>query len=63
MYVAMASPLLTVGAAWGGVKVGLNGTKAAVKRIEQKLDSIDEQTTQNRIDIVRVQSRCALYHD
>lgn len=34
--------LVTLGAAWGGVKHSLNGMRASVKRIETKVDKIDE---------------------
>lgn len=37
--VTVLAPLFTAGAAWGGVKVALNGTRDAVKRIEQKVDA------------------------
>lgn len=60
--VALASPFLTVGAAWGGVKVGLNGTKAAVRRIESKLDRIEATTARNTTDIAVQQALCARIH-
>jgi hypothetical protein len=60
--VAIASPFLTVGAAYGGVKVGLNGTKAAVRRIEQKLDSIEERTARNTTDIAVQRAMCGNIH-
>lgn len=60
--VAVASPFLTVGAAWGGVKVGLNGTKAAVKRIEDKLDRIEATTARNTTDIAVQRALCARIH-
>jgi hypothetical protein len=53
-------PLLTVvfsaGAAYGGVKAGLNGTKAAVARIESKVDSLSEDNQEIRERVVRVET-------
>lgn len=60
--VALASPFLTVGAAYGGVKVGLNGTKAAVRRIEAKLDRIEAATARNTTDIAVQAALCARIH-
>jgi hypothetical protein len=37
--VTIILPALTAGAAWGGVKAALNGTRATVKRIETKIDA------------------------
>ena len=62
MIVAVASPFLTVGAAYGGVKVGLNGTKAAVKRIEHKLDKIEAVATRNATDIAVQRALCGTIH-
>ena len=61
--IAIASPLFTVGAAWGGVKVGLNGTKAAVRRIEMKLDTIERLTNANSTDIAVQKAMCAQIHE
>jgi len=63
LVIAVASPLLTVGAAWGGVKVGLNGTKAAVRRIESKLDHIEILTQRNSTDIAVQKAMCVQIHD
>ena len=60
--VAVASPLLTIGAAWGGVKVGLNGTRTAVTRIEKKLDTIERVTNANATDIAVQRATCAQIH-
>lgn len=60
--VAIASPFLTVGAAYGGVKVGLNGTKAAVRRIEAKLDSIEAVAIRNATDIAVQKALCGNIH-
>lgn len=49
--VAVASPLLTVGAAWGGVRYGLNGMREGVKRIEATVTRIDGQVQTNRVEI------------
>jgi hypothetical protein len=55
-------PGLAFAAAFGGVKVSLNGTRDTVRRIERKLDSIDEKADENRLEIARIQGRCALLH-
>jgi len=55
-------PALAFAAAFGGVKVSLNGTRDAVKRIERKLDRIDDRTDENRLAIAQIQGRCALLH-
>lgn len=54
--VAIASPLLTVGAAWGGVRYGLNGMREAVKRIEATVTRIDGQVQTNRVDIAAIKA-------
>lgn len=55
-------PGLAFAAAFGGVKVSLNGTRDAVRRIERKLDKIDERTDENRLAIAKMEGRCALLH-
>ena len=55
-------PGLAFAAAFGGVKVSLNGTRETVRRIEAKLDKIDERTDENRLAIAKIEGRCALLH-
>ncbi len=44
-------PLLAAGAAFGGVRMSLNGMGKTINRIETKVDRIDEQTQDNRVEI------------
>ena len=53
---------LAAGAAFGGVRMSLNGTRQSVLRIEEKVDRIDEQTQDNRVEISRLDSRCHALH-
>lgn len=55
--VALVTPVLTIGAAWGGIKVGLNGTKESVRRIENTVTKIDGQVDQNRVDIATLKGQ------
>lgn len=37
---------ITAGAAWGGVKAALNGTRETVRRIERKVDQHHEEASE-----------------
>lgn len=50
-----ATAVGSLGAAWGGAKVALNGTRSRVQRIESVLDEhIDEDEQLNRDSIDRL---------
>ncbi len=53
--------LLAAGAAFGGVRTALNGTRQSVLRIEVKVDRIDEQTQDNRVEIARLSEAAEHY--
>ena len=50
------------GAAWAGVKLSLNGMKMGVKRIEDKLDMLEDAVQDNRNDITGIRANC-VFHD
>lgn len=54
LYVAPA--VLTAGVAFGSVRVSLNGTRQTVMRIETKVDRIDSQTQDNRVEIAALKA-------
>lgn len=37
--IAMASPFIAVGAAWGSAKAAMNGTKSRVTKLEEEADN------------------------
>ena len=51
---AVGGTIAAGGAAFGGVRYGLNGMREAVKRIERKLDRMDTQVADNRVEIARL---------
>ena len=55
--VQIASPLITLGAVYGGIKVGLNGTRERVKRVEQRTDEQDKQLSQINTAVARVETK------
>ena len=52
--IAVGAPLLTVGAAWGGVKASMNGVKEDVKRILTNQDEMFGIIRTNCTDIARI---------
>ena len=52
----------TGGAAWAGVKLSMNGMKASIGRVENKLDVIEDQAQDNRVAIESIKTRCAALH-
>ena len=56
--VSLGGALLAGGTAFGGVRYGLNGMREGMKRIESKLDKVEEQTSVNRVDIARLEASC-----
>ncbi len=52
----VAPAALTAAAAIGGVRMSLNGTRQAVIRIETKVDRIDSQTQDNRVEIAALKA-------
>ncbi len=53
-FVRFAAPMfLAIGVAWGGVRVGLNGTKEKVKQVETELDQHKEMYYKDSRQIVK----------
>jgi len=50
--VTLGTPLLTIGAAWGGAKVALNGTRNRVKQLESDAVMHRQVTVQQHVDTV-----------
>lgn len=62
MYEQLIVSLLPVAiagiAAWGGVKVSLNGTRERVQRIEEKLDHVIENASETREKLAYIEGHC-----
>ena len=52
----------TSATAWTAVKLSLNGMRMGIRRIEQKLDTLDTQTQNNRAAVESIRARCAAFH-
>lgn len=53
---AIGGTIAAGGAAYGGVRYGLNGMRESQARIEAKLDKLDGQVQMNRIDIAAIKA-------
>lgn len=53
----VGTALVTGGAAWGGVKVSLNGTKARVSNLERSAELAANDRTEMRERMVRVETK------
>lgn len=45
------------GAAWAGIRVGLNGTRESVVRIESKVDKVVDRVTEHGTRIAVLESK------
>lgn len=59
---ALGTIVAAAAGSFAGVRAGLNGVKMSQKRIEYKLDKIDDRVHNNNAEIGKIKTVCRLQH-